>query len=291
VLDAYDLAPQIPSRAARRYGKLAAEAEVRLTAFLVACHLCFALLVADVCAQQGTQANIDLRIESGRLTLKTDNVAVGEVLERIALALNARLSISRDLAARVGQWDLHEIPVDEALTQIVHPLNVMLGLESGAAGSARFLVREIEVFEAAERGPDRSAQAAAMLAERIREAERILATDPDADARRLAAMELGDADSDERVRLLDKGLGDADVGVRVAVIESLGKIGTDEAIRLVAQAALGAADPAVLSSAIRVLEASASESARVMLLAIKAREQSMPPGKRDTPGPGASEPR
>jgi HEAT repeat protein len=257
-----------------------------LTALLVACHTCFALLGAGVHAQQGTQANIDLRIEGGRLTLKTGNVAVGEVLQRIALALDARLSISRDLAARVGQWELHEVPVDEALTQIVHPLNVMLGLESGAAGGAQFQVRQIEVFEAAEADPDRSAQAAAMLAERVREAERTLATDPDADARRMAAMELGDTDSDDRVRLLDKGLGDADVGVRVAVIESLGKIGTDEAIRLVAQAALGAADPTVLSAAIRVLEASASESARVMLLAIKAREQSMPAGKRDSPGPG-----
>jgi hypothetical protein len=220
---------------------------------------------------------IDLRIAAGRLSVKADDVTVGDVLQRVAKALNARLSISPDLAAHVGHWELREIPVAEAVIEIARPLSVTLVLSRARVGSADAEVREIYVLGGPAEGTRPQVQSTIAPSQGILEATRTLTTDSDPEIRRAAAAELGRISAEESVRALDRALGDADGRVRIEVVESLGRIGTDEALRLVAQAALGSSDPELVAVATRVLEGSSSDRARTMLPAVKARAQMASP--------------
>jgi HEAT repeats len=246
---------------------------VRRVSLLIGLASCLALHAVAGCAQSVDDARIDLRISEGLLTLKADDVALGAVLQRIAQALSARLSMSADAAARIGHWDLRQVPVEEAVTQIAPLSNIVVVLDPESAGKGKFLVREIYLL--GDSAPDSKipVQTSPALEQRIRELAGVLASEVDSNARRTAAAVLGDIGGDESVGILDRSLGDVDPGVRVKVVESLGRIGTDEAIRLVGQAAMGSRDPNVIDAATRVLEASTSDRSSVMLAAIKSRAQ------------------
>lgn len=223
--------------------------------------------------QPSTGAPIDLRVVSGRLTLKTDKVAASTLLERIAQALGARLWISGELNDHVSQWNLRDVPINEAVHEIARPASSVLILDHGGVDSGANAIREIYVFGDSESGLNPITAPSDTQVALIRELASTLNRDPDIHARRDAAAVLGGITTDESARALERGLGDADGGVRVEVVEALGRIGTDEAMRLVGQAALGSSDPEVLTAAIRVLEGSRSERANLMLRAVQSRAQ------------------
>jgi len=235
--------------------------------------VCLALVCGGAEAQRHPHAWIDLRISAGSLTLKADNVSAEEVLRRVAQALDARLSISGDLGAPLGRWDLGPIPVAQAVTEIARPLNILIVQDRAADSSDDYIVREIYVIGRPEADPRQTLQTSSARTQRIHEAAQMLTFGADAEVRRAAAMALGNIGTDESVRALGRALSDGDSRVRIQVIESLGRIGTDEAIRLVGQAALGSSDPEVLAAATRVLEGSTSDRAGALLLVIKAQAQ------------------
>lgn len=232
---------------------------------LKSCTASWALLLALVAApaqsQTGAQPPVTLEISAGKLTLEAHNAALGDVLQRVARALDARLSIPAELAARRGYWKLREVRVADAVAQIAHPSSVVF-----AAG-------EIHVFAGERADAAQTPGAAPRPASRVAEMSRVLAKDPDAAARRAAAAELGAMGAEEGVKALEDALSDADADVRFAAVDALGSIGSDEALRLVSQAAMATADPEVRAAALRLLEASDSELARTLVPAIRARRQ------------------
>jgi HEAT repeats len=250
---------------------------VRTASLRIGLAICLALHAVAGCAQSADDARIDLHIAEGLLTLKADDVALGAVLQRIAQALNARLSMSADAAARIGHWDLRRVPVEEAVTRIAPLSNVVVVLDPESAGNGKFLVREIYLLRDSAPDSRLPVQTSPVVVQRIRELAGVLASEVDPNARRAAIAELGDLGGNESVEILDRSLGDVDPGVRVEVVESLGRIGTDEAIRLLGQTALGSRDPDVIDAATRALEASASDRSSVMLAAIKSRAQTGSP--------------
>ena len=60
-----------------------------------------ALAAGPAQAQAGAPPPVTLEISSGKLTLEAHNAALGDVLQRVARALDARLSIPAELAARL----------------------------------------------------------------------------------------------------------------------------------------------------------------------------------------------
>lgn len=235
--------------------------------------MCLALVCGVAEAQRHPDARIDLRISAGRLTLKADNASAEEVLRRVALALNAQLSISGELGGQLGRWDLGPVPIAQAVIEIARPLNILIVQDRAAASSDEYVVREIYVVGRPEADPRQTLLTSSARTQRIHEAAQMLTFGGDAEVRRAAAMALGNIGTDESVRALEGALSDGDGRVRIQVIESLGQIGTDEAIRLVGQAALGSSDPEVLAAATRVLEGSTSDRAGALLLVVKAQAQ------------------
>jgi hypothetical protein len=246
---------------------------LRRVSLLISWTLCLALHTAAGWAQGADDARIDLRISAGRLTLRADDVALGAVLQRIAQAQNARLVISADIGARIGHWNLRQVPVEEAIMQIARPSNTIVVLDSEGASKGGVFVREIYVFGGPASNSKLTVEASPAPAQRIRELAQVLSSEVGSEARRAAAAELGDIGGNESVSTLDRALGDVDPGVRIEVIESLGRIGTNEAIRLVGQAGIGSSDPSVIAAATRVLEASTSDLASEMLTTIKSGAQ------------------
>ena len=259
-------------------------------ALLAGCIICLALVVGEAEAQHRAAEEIELRISAGRLTLKAENVGIGEVLRQVARALNARLWVSGELNAQARHWELREVPVEEAVVQIARPWNVLVVLDRDTPGSDAALVREIYVLGRPGADSTSTVQARPAPTDHLVEITRTLTQDADPEIRRAAAAELGSIGTDESVRALERALGDADGRVLVEVVESLGRIGTDEAIRLVGQTALGSRDPEVFAAAVRVLESSSSEQASMMLLAIKAREQTASPAARSSSETGEQRP-
>ncbi len=84
-------------------------------------------------------------------------------------------------------------------------------------------------------------------------------------ARRDAVAALGSEPGAASVPALNGALSDPDVGVRLEALRALGRLDTDEAIRIVGQVAMGAGSAAERAAAQAVLEASRSELAAVML--------------------------
>lgn len=276
---------ELPASASRDAQSKNAAGTIRLLAILA---VGFAVLAASAGAQPREDAAISLRISSGKMTLKAENVALGEVLRRVARAMNAELSIPSELAGRTGYWDLREVPVADAVLEIARPLNVLVVQENPGARDDDRAVLGIYVFGGSDSGSGKAAPPAPVRTPRVVEVSRILAADADAGARQAAARELGWIGTEESVTALEGALGDADASVRVEAVEALGRIASNEAVRLVGQMAMGSRDPEVRAAALRVLEANASDLARAMLSAARARAQTPAttsnPSRAVTPG-------
>lgn len=236
---------------------------------LIGCAICVAVYAVAGWAQSADNARIDLRISEGRLTLKADDVTLGTVLQRIAQELNARLTISADAGTRIGHWDLRQEPVETAIPQIARGSNIVIVVDHQGASNDKFFVREIYLLGDSAPDSGLTEQTSPVQAQRVPELARMLTTKDASEARRAAAAELGRIGGEASVEALDKALSDDDPGVRVEAVKSLGRIGTDDAIRLVGQAGIGSSDPNVSEAARRVLEASTNALASVMLAAIK----------------------
>ena len=229
---------------------------------------------------------IDAQILNGRLTLKADNAAVGQVLRRVAQILNARLSITGRLSTQPERWDLRAVPIAEAVTRIARPSSILRLQRHATAHGDEFLVREIFVFGSAVAAEAQEPVLAQPSREqRIKKNAHTLTSAVDGAARRSAAIALGEIGTDASVKALDRALGDADSGVRLEVVASLGRIGSDEALRLVGQVAMGSRDPELIAAARRVLEESGSQRAAMMLLALKAQTTAGSPTNRRSAAP------
>lgn len=250
---------------------------MRRVSLQIGCAAFLALHTVAGVGQSADDARIDLRISAGTLTLRANDVALGTVLQRIAQALNARLSISADAGARIGHWDLRQVPVEAAIMQIARGSNVVVVFDPQETGKGGFFVREIYLLGDSAPNAKLTEQTSPARAQRVAELAQVLTAEAGSEARRAAAAELGGIGGKESVRTLDRALGDVDPGVRVEAVKSLGRIGTGDAIRLVGQAGMGSSDPNVIDAARRALEASTSDLASVMLAAIKPRAQSVLP--------------
>ena len=218
---------------------------------------------------QQAAGTAEIHITSGQLTLRADHLSAQEALARIARALNARLFVSGTLDTRVGPWHLQQVPVVEALAQIVRPASMLVVHERDPEGSANLLVREIHVVADGSTGQTQSVRVAISADQWVIDLARQLHSDAAPQVRRTAAAALGHHQTVDSVRALERALSDRDGGVRMAVIEALGRIGTDDAIRLVGQSAMGTADAQARAAAIQVLEASTSQYASALLQAIR----------------------
>lgn len=206
---------------------------------------------------------VDLNVADGRMSLRANAAPLAVVLAEIAQATGATLTIRGQLPAEPRRWQLHEVPVAEAVVQIARPWNILV-VPGGTRG-----VREIYVFGSDERvaaSPSTAARDADTDAWRSPPA-------PDANilARREAVAALSGEPVEVSIRALDAALGDPDMGVRLEALRVLGQIDTDAAIRRVGQVAIGARDPRERLAAVQVLEASRHELAQVMLAAVRGR--------------------
>jgi HEAT repeat protein len=166
----------------------------------------------------------------------------------------------------MGRWDLQQVPIEEALAQITSGSNVAVVMDRQVSDEETLFVREIYLLSDSALDPKPPLRTAPVPP--TAELTRTLASADDPEARKAAAAALGTIGDGESVAALDRALGDVDPRVRLEVVESLGRIGTDEAIRLVAQAAMGSRDANVTTAATRVLGASTSSLARTLLAGI-----------------------
>ncbi|TVO54764.1 HEAT repeat domain-containing protein [Denitromonas halophila] len=208
---------------------------------------------------------VDLNIAAGRLSLSADAASLPVVLAQVAQATGARLTIRGPLPTELRRWQLHAVPVAEAVVQIARPWNILV-VPGGARG-----VREIVVFGAADVQP----VSAPVTTPSARPTDEVWQSPPAPDAetmaRREAVAALSGEPDDASLRALDAALGDPDAGVRLEALRGLGRMDSDAAIRRVGQVALGARNPAERSAAVQVLEASRQELAQVMLAAVRGR--------------------
>ena len=95
--------------------------------------------------------------------------------------------------------------------------------------------------------------------------EHVLRDDEMGEVRGLAIDELREIGSDAAVQAMATGLGDNDVQIRLAVVESLSQIDSIHAIQILGQAVIGDDDPSVRLSAVRALGKRQSEAANALL--------------------------
>jgi HEAT repeat protein len=84
--------------------------------------------------------------------------------------------------------------------------------------------------------------------------ETALRSDADPAVRRRAAVALEDIGGDPVVNALEAGLGDDDPSIRIAVANSLGRIGSERAIMAIGQTIIGDPDPETRRAAVLALE-------------------------------------
>lgn len=211
-----------------------------------------------------TGGRIELHVADGRLSLRAGPVPRDLVLARVAGALRARLIIDGAMPGERGYWDLREVPVAEAVTQIARPWDVLLVLGPAGAG-----VSEIHVF-----GPS---------PERKRSSTTEATDGPPAQAPLPAGLALADGVPDAAEQTPQQAIAGAelaltspDPAVRLAAVHGLGRMGGDDATRLLTQVALGARRPEERMAAERALAASENELARTVLRALRARPSARP---------------
>ena len=222
-------------------------------------------------AEQPGAAPLELRISSGRLTLKAENLSVEDVLTRIARLLNAKFSVAGAVEQRTRSWNLQQVPLVEAIVQIARPASVLMVQDRDTQRSMDALVSEIHLIGGGDADTKPAITRTSPVALPVSELAGTLASAANPQIRREAALALGRIPTVESVRALERALSDADSSVRVEVIEALGRIGSDEAIRLVGQSAMSGHDAEVQAAATQVLEISTHQYARDLLLEIKSR--------------------
>ncbi|MCB1909715.1 MAG: HEAT repeat domain-containing protein [Rhodocyclaceae bacterium] len=230
--------------------------------------LCAWLSPCGVGHAQGEPATTRLGIAGGRLTLVAEAMSPAEALRRIAELSRARLSIGASLSAERVSWRLDRMPIDRAVAKIAHPWNtaVVLGRDGGAGEQA---VRVIYVFgNAADDALVVEPPRASHGEPPARPGRRSDLTYHE-QARIANIVRLGRISTDDSIGELTAALGDDSSAVRIEALHSLGLIGTDEAIRVVAQTAIGGDDSQLRAEAEGVLAASRGELARTLLRGLR----------------------
>lgn len=183
---------------------------------------------------------IDLRAD--RVSVEAHGVTRTEVLQALAERTGAELRLRGDTGSEVRDWLLHEHTVVDAVRRLARPLDVMVLFGEQGRVSRIYLIGGQQPTRTQARGA--STPRALPTNGTLRGTDHWQAPPaPDSDTlmRRHEIAGLGIDGNAERLPELSSALSDPDIGVRLEALRALGQVDSDEAIRLVAQVAMGGA--------------------------------------------------
>lgn len=230
-----------------------------------------ALLIALLSiGARADQADIRIDLRANRVSIEAHGATRVEVIRALAKRVNAVVKVHGEASGEVRDWSVRAATVADAVRLLARPTDVMLLLNEDQQ------VRRIYLIDSAPARPatGRAGSPVARAGTR-RDAPASAghwqmppATDADALDRRNNMASLGIDASPEALPVLSAALSDPDRGVRLEALRALGQIDSGEAIRLVAQVAMGG-EPAERGAAIEVLGASTHPSAALFLSQIR----------------------
>ena len=225
-------------------------------------------------------APIEVRIDDGLLTIKASGVRLDKILQAVGREAGFTTVIYGETTDQTDSWFLTAVPLLEGIRKLagVNGLMVINGPESGGR-----TIKKLYIFMAATQTADEAAQQPPARIERysryrgdsvqgagrlqaierleglnspdvVDSLEAALRTDADPAVRRRASVALEDIGGDAAVNALLTGLGDDVPAIRITVVNSLGRVGGDQAIMALGQTIMGDTDPEVRRAAVLALE-------------------------------------
>jgi hypothetical protein len=237
---------------------------------------------ADPLVTLDSGAMIAISINDDLLSVQAQDRSPVAVLESIGLEAGITTVFVGDFSGQSGSWSLVDVPLAAGIRELVGGNSMAVISGDNAAGISKLTVYAATGRPSPDSDPIQPAPLesppgdpgpveanADDISERIVAIESlaglddqeivdrlggVLNSDPEVAVRKRAAIALEDIGGDPALQQLEAGLGDGSPDVRIAIVESLGRIGGDRAIMALGQTIMGDSDPLVRQAAVLALQ-------------------------------------
>lgn len=213
------------------------------------------------------QAVFQVRVAGDGVSIDAQDVPLAAVLARIARDAGFQLYLDEQAGASKGSWWFQGLPLEEALSRLVRPYNLLLFFEPGKGQQARPRISALYVLPAPSGADSLSAIDAPPSTEKG-EAQHLIDLikgDGDLTTRRQALADLADLDASTVETAFAAVIGVKEAELRRDVVTSLGRRGSADSLLILGQVALGDPDPGVRLAAVEALAREGGEQARNFL--------------------------